>query len=498
MVAAAALMAQMIGSAFGPAVAAASGPEVRIPLSGILLSAVTADPSPLSPAFSPDDHDYVVRCHQGLNPVTLRLSGTPGGPAGVSSTAVTAPLQENQALVLMAAGPAGQPLEYWIRCLPHDFPQMRVDRPGSPAPGWYVTGNAIPSTDGTSGTYLMIQDDHGTPVWYRPARGGAVDVDLLPPDTIAWGPYLGPVDNDTTYPSRMMHLYQLGTGATHPVEGPYHPTDTHDIFRLANGNLLVLANPTRSGMDVTPLGPAFDVTNGTIEDCVIEELDPNGQLVWHWRASEHIAVAEAIDAAVATGPHQSKLADVYHCDSLDVDPGTGDVLVSVRQASAVYLVDRSTGDVVWKVGGSAFSLDNARILSVKNDPEGGFAMQYDARLEPGGYLSLFDDHSNRTGAARGVEYALDLDAGTASFAWQHASPDGQPSVAGGSFRRYANGTDNVIAWGFRQLSGFHEVDAAGNVTLDVSFPGGEATYRVVKVPRGAIDVGLLRADMDRA
>ena len=95
-------------------------------------------------------------------------------------------------------------------------------------------------------------------------------------------------------------------------------------------------------------------------------------------------------------------------------------------------------------------------------------------------------------AARGVEYHLDVQAGTAALVWSYKSPDGHNSAATGSFRRLAGGADNVIGWGFKLGTLFTEVDQAGRVVLNVTFPNGEGAYRVIKVSATTFGLQLLR------
>src|SRR5205814_8898470 len=112
-------------------------------------------------------------------------------------------LLENQALIISApdpSDPTATPIQYWIRCLPHDFPQLTATQRSSPPPGWYLTGNF---STAVSGTYAMVLDTNGTPVWYRkPAGPSAVNVTLLADGSIAWmsnpGPGFG-VDPDGAY-----------------------------------------------------------------------------------------------------------------------------------------------------------------------------------------------------------------------------------------------------------------------------------------------------------
>jgi hypothetical protein len=186
--------------------------------------------------------------------------------------------------------------------------------------------------------------------------------------------------------------------------------------------------------------------------------------------------------------------DLFHCNSIDTDPARGLVLLSARHADAVYLIDQPTGRTIWKMGGTSFNYDHAQILTITGDPQGAFHAQHDARFESNDDVSLYDNQSwDATLPARGVEYHVDSATGTASLVWSYQSPDGQNSNATGSFRRLDAGTDNVIGWGVKAGTLFTEVDAQGNLLLNVAFPNGEFAYRVQKVVLTALDHDLLRA-----
>ncbi|MGI8564142.1 MAG: aryl-sulfate sulfotransferase [Candidatus Dormibacter sp.] len=509
-----------------PARADVPADQVDIPVAGSPLSnIVTASPYSLTPGFLPAVHDYVVRCQTGVNQVTFTLVAMPAGSIQVgyqsgSTATVTVGLAESQAAVVQATdpnNPAGQ-IQYWIRCLPHDFPQMNVSKPGTPSPGWYLTGTVVPAPDNSSSTYAMILDENGTPVWYQPAPGGAINVELLPysKNTLAWAPSLGPGVGSN--PNGAYNLYQLDTQTSSSLAAPVPPTDPHELLQLANGNRMMIATPLQDGVDLTPLAqfntPQYQYAkNGTIVDCVIEELDPQGKLVGQlWRASKHINVGESNRPAIVNY-NGKDVADIFHCNSID-DSGTGDMLVSMRHTDAVYRITKATGLVAWKMGGNQTPLKDpgAKHLSLTGDSEGGFFGQHDARFRMNGSstdVTLYDDHStsppgcsapfdcNNSASppgppARGVEYAINDQAGTANWLWEYRSPDGQNAPATGGFRRSPDGNDNVIAWGFKSGSGFTEVDATGAQLLDVTYPNGDLEYRAVKVAPGALDPTLLR------
>src|SRR4029077_561435 len=163
------------------------------PLASIATSGLT-----LTPAFAPGITDYVLRCQPGTNQIVVTLTATAGGHINVTghvslSVNLSERLVENQAFVIMAhspKNPAGT--QFWIRCLPHDFPQLSVNKSGATPAGWYLTANIFGGPTGSS-AYAMVLDNNGTPVWYRkPAGTGAINVTPLPNNEIAWASDVGP------------------------------------------------------------------------------------------------------------------------------------------------------------------------------------------------------------------------------------------------------------------------------------------------------------------
>jgi hypothetical protein len=108
---------------------------------------------------------------------------------------------------------------------------------------------------------------------------------------------------------------------------------------------------------------------------------------------------------------------------------------------------------------------------------------------------MFDDHGapSAVGTARGVEYALDMDAETASVVWQYLGP--LQSMFEGSCRREADG-HTVIGWGGMSPDprSMTEVDEDGNDVLDIALSlGVSVSYRAIKVPLSQLDINIMRA-----
>jgi Arylsulfotransferase (ASST) len=486
----------------------------------------------LVPAFSPVIHDYYVRCGAGTNVLTVSMTASAGALSALSQPASspasatqtqTVNVTENEAIVAVASeGTASA--QYWVRCLPHDFPLLEMDthpEAGAPPPGYYLVGNLMANA---SAGYAMVLDGDGVPVWYSamPAGLGVVDVDDIAPGALSYCAY-------SATAVEPFAIHALSPASVTPIAPDGYATDSHELRLLPNGNYLVLSYPLKSGVDLTGLsvastadaGASTPGPNSTIQDCAIVEFQPSGTVVSTWLASDHFdPVKDSTLPLTGFGANSSAADggvayDVFHCNSIDVDPSNGNLLVSAREMDSIFYVDRPTGKVLWKMGGATASLDDAAYVSVP-DP---FFRQHDARLQPGwspscnggsGQISLFDDETQVAGPARGVVYDVVVgaaDGGTAScdggtsggattgqatVAWQYKGA--LSAAATGSFRISADGS-RVIGWGFGGAPdlAFTEVDVNGNDLLDFRFPDGNSTYRAIKVPLTAFDLAVLRS-----
>lgn len=520
-----------VGSQSSSGQTAASAQLVEV--TGSSLSGVTVS-SPgfsahLTPHFAPDIDNYVLNCPSTASTVAFHLTAASGtitvdgqtGPAESASVSLTT----DQAAVLEAPNPTdpSTTTQYWIRCLPTDFPAMKVTTDTDTAPnGYYLTQNTLVGPG--SGPYVMILDNHGTPVWWQKTTPDAAGwFDLWAPDVLAWDANgVGGTPNMSD--SAGYTTYNLKTGASASLVPNNAPADEHEIVHLSDGNVMFLTSPLVTGVDLSSIGKG---TNQNVADCQIQEDNPQGQVVWSWDALSHIGTDEAI-YPIEDNINGQEVWDLFHCNSLSLDQAganqeTADVVLSVREFSSVFLIDRATGNVVWKVGGlkpTASDPDaESQYLTIQKDPESAFYAEHDAQLSANNQLTLFDDHSGpplysdpneAAGPARGVQYRINTTAGTATLNWQYVAPDNESSGATGSFNRSSGGTDNIIGWGvdFPESKGalsvskmFSEVNGQGQVMLAMewiesgNFPTVNSVYRVVKVAPSQLSLNLLRKNM---
>lgn len=519
-----------------------AGPPSLVSLS---VSAPDSDASPavtLWPPFSPEIYDYSVTCPDAENTLTVSMKASRGAESLLIQPTLSGSLPEqtlkvkvgeSQAIVAVATD-AVTTAEYWVRCLPHDFPTFQWElhaEAGAPSPGYYLLGVARPPP--ISGrAYAFILDRHGAPIWYGPSSSGdaVFDVDNVVPGAVSYLPL----------PHAGFEIRQLSPLNTTSAEAADASVDEHELRYLSNGDFLGLSTALVSGVDLTgarvasPDGGTMTLSGPqTIVSCKIMEFTTDGTIVWMWSASDHIDPVKETAWVQQLGSY----FDVFHCNSIDVDPANGNLLVSARQMNSVFYVDRSTGNILWKMGGAVYSKDGALHVAVA-DP---FIAQHDARLHGwsqtcsggSGQVSVFDDETNTSARARGVLYDVSIAAadggligcdagameagaleggaeggatdggaadggapdsaiaGTATVAWEYRGPTW--SAAMGSFRISADGT-RVIGWGEGPGGphGFTEVDEAKNVLLHFTFTNGDVSYRAIKVPPSAFALAVLR------
>jgi hypothetical protein len=447
------------------------------------LASLTASPA-LYPAYAPTVHDYVVRCRAGG---AVKIQALPGAGAttvidGSARLSASIPLRPGQAFTVEEQG-GGAASAYHIRCLPSDFPTWTDTRIGA-THNWYVATPSL-SFDKHVAHYVIIFDGHGVPVWwYRTPRREPMDAKVLPGPAIAYSSY--PVDSHAAY-----FIRSLDGKLVRRLTAPHALIDDHDLLSLSNGDLMYLVYRPKRHVDLGALGGPADAT---ILEADIQEVTPGGKIVWSWTSDGRIGLEESVRWAKAIVgmpvplPGGEKGYDVYHANSISV--GAGVVLLSNRQDDAVYAIDRKTGKIVWKLGGTP----TPQSLTVLGDPRPNAPLggQHDARLLPDGTVTIFDDASLQGQPPRAVRYRVDAAAHTATFLQQVVDPAVSSPICCGSARVLGNG-NWLVSWGNNPVMGEYEPDGTPvfKLVFDDLF-----SYRFVPVTGVTLSAAQLRAGMD--
>jgi Arylsulfotransferase (ASST) len=438
---------------------------------------ITTDP-PLFPAFQSGVLDYVVRCDPNT-PVAVHMT-TPTDTyvsvegryprGGVFGELVNQRVGQRFTIRVTTDATHDVSTTYHVRCLPPDFPQWSVQRNGQPQAEYFAT--TLLSSPPTGANYSAVFDTNGVPVWWTKNKTSTFMLTPLP------GQHLG------TDESSGLVEYDLN-GQIVQQFGPVGGNDFHEVIRLANGNY-VMATQDAQPCDLTSWGLTAS------ESClnhVIQELQPPATpggtptVVWQWDTSQHIPITEttATWRSVFIGSY-----DPYHLNSIE-DTGDG-YIVSFRHLDAVYKIDKATGNVVWKLGGTP----RAESLQLVGDALNGTSGQHDARLLPDGTVTIHDNGSGPQRQPRVIRYAIDSVNKTATLVQDVRDSAVTTSVCCGSARLLPGG-DWVVGWGGGPMITENRPDGTEVFRLTGA---GTFVYRAIPILPGQFARDQFRAGMD--
>jgi hypothetical protein len=242
----------------------------------------------------------------------------------------------------------------------------------------------------------------------------------------------------------------------------------HELELTERGTALLIVY----AFDRADLSGVGGPEDGAIVDGVVQEVEVDSGLVrFEWHSRDHIDLEES-KWEVPDEP--GRAYDFVHLNSVDVDDDDGDLLVSARHSWAVYKVDRETGSVRWRLGGtdSDFPLEG----------EARFAFQHDARRRGDGRLMLFDNAAGPPQTrkrSRALVLDLDVAGRTATAVRQYEHPDDLLSDSQGNAQELGNG--NVfVGWGSEPA--FSEFSADGRLLFDGRLAKGNDNYRAFRSP----------------
>ena len=197
-----------------------------------------------------------------------------------------------------------------------------------------------------------------------------------------------------------------------------HPDHHHDARRLRNGNVILLclrplppeiAGRVRGGLPGTE-------ADGTIYGDYLLEVTTAGEVVWEWRSWEHL------DPETYPITPQDHRAEWTHGNTV-AETADGHLVVSFRNISTVVMIERATGQIVWRLGSPPL------------------AQQHEPPPLPTGNILIFDNGTHRRDHPATFSRVIEVDPRTDTIVWEYADQSlfefFSPYISGA--QRLANG-----------------------------------------------------------
>ena len=177
----------------------------------------------------------------------------------------------------------------------------------------------------------------------------------------------------------------------------------HDFRRLPNGNTMALMWEELSSDMTRQVKGGFTTPEDPVQMLgdVVREFSPSGEVVHEWRSWEHLDFDEDVIC-----PLEGR-REWTHGNSINVTPD-GNYLVSYRQTSTVGIVDRESGEFIWKWG------------------PGEVSHQHNASFLDNGRVLLFDNGSHRRAPNTSYSRIVEIDPANNEISWDYR---GDPPIS---------------------------------------------------------------------
>ncbi len=226
-----------------------------------------------------------------------------------------------------------------------------------------------------------------------------------------------------------------------------NPDHNHDGIRLENGNVLLICSvvlPREIAARVRGGLPGTEHPWG-MDGNYLQEITVDGQVVWEWRAWEHLDPEE--DAI----PWPMDPRGSWALANSIAEWPNGDITVSFRNLSQLVTVSRPSGEIRWKLGSPPLSGQHAPVPL------------------PNGNLLIFDNGPHRFDHSFPYSRVLEIEVATKEIAWTYQEPRVSdffsPRIS--NAQRLPNGNTLINEGWFGR---FFEVTGAGEVVWEYVNP----------------------------
>jgi hypothetical protein len=339
-----------------------------------------------------------------------------------------------------------------------DFPSSQV--------GWTLTN--LQSSNAPAS--IVMYDENGVPVWYfingtTSDSRGDISADLTPEKTVLVGPAPGEPVREVDLSGKVVW------------EGPANKTQsqiqTHFANKTAAGTYIINRELDKDGMSGST----------RVDNQVLEEFSAQKEIIWSWNMFDHVEPAGTSE-------------ELCHGNSLTTDDAGGFAYYNCRYVG-IFKIERSSGDVLWRMGGTHDKTSLGPGDFTFSPPESQFSDAHDPEFHADGTIILYDNGgfaglgggNPNNFHSRVVEYQVDQTAKTATRTWEFP------------------GTFPVDAWykedWYAPYWGDSDRLANENVLITAGVRGSGVQSRIFEVTRAgevvweltfAANIGLFRAE----
>ena len=311
----------------------------------------------------------------------------------------------------------------------------------------------------------MILDRRGRLIWFHPVRKRfSSDLEVVPykgRPALSW--WEGRFVRGYGYGDFVIADNSYRKIARIKARNGYQ-ADFHDIEFTPQGTVVLMIYSAVK-RDLTPYGGP---SNAEVLNNIVQEVDlETGKVLLEWHSLNAVGLEESYRPVPRD---TSQGYDYFHINSTDIDRD-GHIVISARNTHAVYKIHRTTGALIWRLGGkkSNFKMNSGT----------RFAWQHDVRMQSDGSMTIFDNAAapKLRERSRAIVLNLDTQRMEAVLAREYVHPENLLASSQGSFQPLPGG-NLLVGWGSEPY--FSEYDSSGKLLMDVKLPKNVNSYRALR------------------
>lgn len=387
------------------------------------------------------------------------------------------------------------PLVWHFVSAPHLQPMkvtVNVRKPGT-APGYlFVAPYTMYGENMVGQTGALIMDEAGNPVWFKTDsvetqnRNFRVQIYHGHPVLTTWHGTISGTESANPIlptgdplPGAVFQIFNQHYQVIQTVEAQNgYTADVHE-FVITKRNTALFTAVKQVPTDLSVYGGPVD---GYIDNFAIQEVNlATGELIYEWDVLAHIDPADSM-VPVESAAEINGIWDCFHVNSVE-EASNQTLLISMRNMSAIYHIDKATGNIIWQLGGKQSDF--------KFDQGAEFSWQHHARFRSDNRISLFDNaccatpNTTPRDASHGLILQLDLEDMTAKVDRTYYHDPLLHASHQGNMQKLPN-SNQLIGWGqepyvseFKHVGNTKE-NPALHMIYDMQFPGDNFSYRAFK------------------
>jgi len=356
-------------------------------------------------------------------------------------------------------------------------PPIQIESLNNPSPGYIFMATWDRNVPAKYGNFIFILDSAGVIVDSVRVNGAPYDFQVQQNGLLSYA--LGDFSINVPLPGEeLRHIVLDSTLAvvdSFKMKNGY-ATDFHEFKMLPNGHVMMMSYHTIL-YDMSTIVEGGK-TDADLVINIIQEQDLKKNVVFEWRNIDYVPITDSdldlTDSRINYGT----------LNAFDIDDD-GNILASFRNHSEIMKINRTTGEVMWRMGSSRSEFTYLGEHEV-NAPY-YHSRQHNIRRRPNGNITLFDNgQSHKPPYSRAVEYELDEVNKVATMVSEWRYPNGNIFCMTAGNAEPLNNGGWFIGFGVPNPQQVKrnavEVHPDGSIALEISLPRGVLAYRTYKFP----------------